>query len=111
MCFSQYSQYAPRPVAEESSAKVTRPAGAPPSRAEMDPNLFGSIPTPPEWRVAAEEAHMHEHTHAPTTNGSTGIAVQAVGNGTSEIAGVSTQTLEAVVVELANGSKLLICPL
>jgi hypothetical protein len=54
---------------------------------------------------------MHDHTHAPTVNGAGGFAVQAVGNGSSQIAGVSTQTLEAVVVELANGTKLLICPL
>ena len=39
------------------------------------------------------------------------MLVKAVGGGTSEITGVSTQTLEAVVVELVNGTKLLICPL
>jgi hypothetical protein len=111
MCFSQYTQYAQRPVAEESSIQVVRPAGAPPSRAETDPNLFGPIPTPPEWEVAADDAHMHDHTNAPTVNGAGGFAVQAVANGSSQIAGVSTQTLEAVVVELANGTKLLICPL
>ena len=34
------------------------------------------------------------------------------GNGSAEIASVKTQTVEAVVVELSNGStKLLICPL
>ena len=33
------------------------------------------------------------------------------GNGSAEIASVKTQTVEAVVVELSNGTKLLICPL
>ncbi len=108
MCFSQYTEYVPRPVTEEVGATVVRPVGAPPSRAEMDPNLFGPKPTPPEWQEAAQEA---AHTHSHGANGSPGIAVQAIGGGTSEITGVSTQTLEAVVVELANGTKLLICPL
>ena len=103
MCFSQYSVYAPRPVTEEVGATAVRPLGATPSRAETDHNLFGPKPTPPAWQEAG-------HIHSNGTNGSAGIAVKAVGGGTSEIAGVSTQTLEAVVVELACGTKLLICP-
>ena len=108
MCFSQYSEYAPRPVREEVATEVVRPEGAPPSRAEMDPNLLGPKPTPPEWQVAPQQV-SHTHSHEP--NGSPGIAVQALGAGATGIAGVSTQTVEAVVVELANGTKLLICPL
>ena len=104
MCFSQYSVYVPRPVTEEVGAIAVRPLGTPPSRAETDHNLFGPKPTPPGWQEAG-------HDHSNGTNGLAGNAVKVVGGGTSEITGVSTQTLEAVVVKLVNGTKLLICPL
>lgn len=110
MCFSQYTEYAPRPVREEMDVTVVRPEGAPPSKAELDGNLFGPKPTPPEWAVAQAPANGHTHTHAEVAPK---VAVQAIGsqvNGAA-IASVSTQTVEAVVVELANGTKLLICPL
>ena len=135
MCFSQFATYAPRP---EKAYKVVRPNGAPVTQAEQDPNLYGAIPTPPEWRVEVteeelEDVHDHEHDHGSKGNGQTATttapaaavytapapqnggaqvsAVAAPQNGTAQIAAVSTQTVEAVVVELANGTKLLICPL
>ena len=128
MCFSQFAQYTERPVKE---FKTVRPAGAPLTNAEKDPNLFGAIPAPPEWRVEVEpensHEHEHEHSHTPNGNGNGHQQVEATqapaaavytsphpGNGASngnEIAAVKTQTIEAVVVELANGTKLLICPL
>jgi hypothetical protein len=36
---------------------------------------------------------------------------QSQANGSTTVASVTTQTVEAVVVELSNGTKLLICPL
>jgi len=51
MCFSQFAQFEPRPTFEEAVPAVTRPEGAPPTQAERDPNLYGPIPMPPEWRV------------------------------------------------------------
>ena len=111
MCFSQYTEYAPRPVREEMDVTVVRPEGAPPSKAELDANLFGPKPTPPEWATAQAPVNEHTHTHAEVAPN---VAVQAIGsqaNGSATVASVSTQTLEAVVVELANGTKLLICPL
>jgi len=135
MCFSQFATYAPRP---EKEYKVVRPNGAPVTQAEQDPNLYGAIPTPPEWRVEVTEdelegVHDHEHDHGSNGNGQTAApvapaatvyaeapqnsaapkvsAVAAPQNGTAQIAAVTTQTVEAVVVELANGTKLLICPL
>ena len=128
MCFSQFAQYTERPVKEY---KTVRPAGAPLTDAEKDPNLFGAIPAPPAWRVEVEPEdnhdHDHEHSHA-NDNGNghqytaevvqkpaaTVYAAPSPGNGEIEgntVAAVKTQTLEAVVVEMANGTKLLICPL
>jgi hypothetical protein len=124
MCFSQFAQYGPRPVKEYTTV---RPAGAPLTQAEQDPNLFGAIPAPPEWRVEVtpEENHAHDHPHDQGQNNGHEHITQSVetpaatvyaaanqGNGAANsIASVSTQTVEAVVVELANGTKLLICPL
>ena len=118
MCFSQFAQYAPRPVYKYEAPE--RPEGAPPTKADLDENLFGPKPLPPEWQqtVVHDHAHMHE---AQQQNGNgapaaaaTGAAVhiaQSQANGSATVASVSTQTVEAVVVELSNGTKLLICPL
>lgn len=115
MCFSQYASYAPRPVKEYTTV---RPAGTPPTKAEQDPNLFGAIPAPPEWRVETtpEDGHDHDHDHGHDTNtvetpAATVYAATNHGSNTPGIAAVTTQTVEAVVVELSNGTKLLICPL
>jgi hypothetical protein len=112
MCFSQFAQYAPRPVKEYTP--VQRPAGAPPTNAELDPNLYGPVPTPPEWQEASASANGHSHaTNVAETPAATVYAAtsSAEANGTSAISAVKTQTVEAVVVELANGTRLLICPL
>jgi hypothetical protein len=115
MCFSQYASYAPRPVKEYTTV---RPAGTPPTKAEQDPNLFGAIPAPPEWRVETtpEDGHDHDHDHGHDTNtvetpAATVYAATNHGSSTPGISAVTTQTVEAVVVELSNGTKLLICPL
>ncbi len=123
MCFSQFAQFEPRPTFEEAVPAATRPEGAPPTKAEQDTNLYGPIPMPPEWRVEATsdngQDHVHEHgnghnhaTQAVETPAATVYAAPNPGNGAAtSVASVSTQTVEAVVVELANGTKLLICPL
>ena len=130
MCFSQFAQYAPRPVYHYEPP--ARPDDAPPTKAELDDNLYGPKPLPPQWQQPAvqENGHSHEHTHVG--NGAAAPAVTPVAvapvaaapvaaatpaatvvatNGSTAIASVSTQTVEAVVVELANGTRLLICPL
>jgi len=123
MCFSQFAQFEPRPTYEETVPAATRPEGAPLTQAEQDPNLYGPIPMPPEWRVEAtsdnDQDHVHEHgnvhdhaTQAVETPAATVYAAQNPGNGAAtSVTSVTTQTLEAVVVELANGTRLLICPL
>lgn len=123
MCFSQFAQFEPRPTFEETVPAATRPEGAPPTKAEQDPNLYGPIPMPPEWRVEATsdngQDHVHEHgngqnhtTQAVETPAATVFAAPNPVNGAAtSVTSVTTQTLEAVVVELANGTRLLICPL
>ena len=112
MCFSQYAQYAPRPINESAvETPVQRPSDAPPTKAEMDENLFGPIPTPPEWRVAPPaETNQHQVTSNTEIPGAAVFTTAENINGNA-VATVKTQTVEAVVVELANGTKLLICPL
>ncbi len=125
MCFSQFAQFEPRPTFEEAVPAVTRPEGAPPTQAEQDTNLYGPIPMPPEWRVEATsdngQDHVHEHSennghkHATNAVETPAAAVYATtnqGNGAAtSVTSVTSQTVEAVVVELANGTRLLICPL
>jgi hypothetical protein len=121
MCFSQFAQYTPRPVYQYEAPE--RPEGAPPTKAELDENLFGPKPLPPQWQQPAVHEHGHEHTHEVHHHNGNGAAatataapapaihVAAAQNGTTAVTSVSTQTVEAVVVELSNGTKLLICPL
>lgn len=90
MCMSSYAQYHPRPVRDET---LPRPEGAAVTSAEADTNLFGPRPTPPAWTH-----HMHNH-HADD--------VQAV---ISSVAGAKTVDAGGVIVELSNGTRLLICP-
>jgi hypothetical protein len=116
MCFSQFAQYAPRPVYQYDVPE--RPEDAPLTKADLDENLFGPKPLPPQWQQPV--AHDHKHIHdAQQQNGNGTVAApvaavqvaQAQANGSTTVASVSTQTVEAVVVELSNGTKLLICPL
>lgn len=118
MCFSQFAQYAPRPVYQYDVPE--RPEDAPLTKADLDENLYGPKPLPPQWQkpVIHDHGHLHE---APQQNGNgaaaavtAGAAVQVAqsqANGSAAVASVTTQTVEAVVVELSNGTKLLICPL
>jgi len=118
MCFSQFAQYAPRPVYQYEPPE--RPEGTPLTKADLDENLYGPKPLPPQWQKPAVHDHGHNH-EAPQQNGNgaaaavtAGAAVhvaQSQANGSATVTSVTTQTVEAVVVELSNGTKLLICPL
>ncbi len=92
MCMSAYSTYHPRPVTQDDRP---RPIDVAPTPAELDTNLFGPKPMPPEWAEAAVEVAKHDH-------------------GTNEVVGVqgavSSQPAGGVIVELADGTRLLICP-
>jgi hypothetical protein len=92
MCMSAYSTYHPRPVTPDGHP---RPVGAPATTAELDANLFGPRPVPPEWAEKADDAVENHH-------------------GTNEAIGVqgaiSSQQTGGVIVELADGTRLLICP-
>jgi hypothetical protein len=91
MCMSSLTHYHPRPVRADT---VHRPQGAPKSAAESDPNLFGPKPTPPEWLQAA-----------PTP-----AVAEELTNEIVSVAGARTQAAGGVIVELSNGTRLLICP-
>ena len=122
MCFSQFAQYAPRPVYQYEAPE--RPEGAPPSKADLDDNLFGPKPLPPEWQKPAVHDHgpLHE-VHNQNGNGAAAAAARVAApaaavhvtgvqnNDSASVTSVTTRTVEAVVVELSNGTKLLICPL
>ncbi len=116
MCFSQFAQYAPRPVYQYDVPE--RPEDAQPTKADLDENLFGPKPLPPQWQKPVEPDHRHIHD-AQHQNGNGTVAApiaavqvaQSQANGSTTVASVTTQTVEAVVVELSNGTKLLICPL
>jgi hypothetical protein len=90
MCMSSYAQYHPRPVLDET---VRRPQGAAVTSAEADTNLFGPKPTPPAWT-------HHTHTE-PADDMQTVI---------SSVSGGKTVDASGVIVELSNGTRLLICP-
>jgi hypothetical protein len=90
MCMSSYAEYHPRPVREET---FHRPEGAAVTSAEADSNLFGPKPMPPAWTH-----HPHDHdTHEMQT------VISSVSGGKTTDAG-------GVIVELSNGTRLLICP-
>jgi hypothetical protein len=115
MCFSQFAQYAPRPVYQYEPPE--RPESAPPTKADLDENLYGPKPLPPQWQQPVvhdhghrDEAHHHNGNGTATAPPAAAVHV-AQANGSATVASVTTQTVEAVVVELSNGTKLLICPL
>ena len=58
MCMSAYSTYHPRPVVQDEQP---RPIGVALPPAELDTNLFGPKPMPPEWAAAAEDIADHHH--------------------------------------------------
>lgn len=116
MCFSQFAQYAPRPVYHYEAPE--RPEDAPPTKAELDENLFGPKPLPPQWQKPVVHDHGHSHeAHHQNGNGAATAPTAAVhvaqsqANGSATVTSVTTQTVEAVVVQLSNGTKLLICPM
>jgi hypothetical protein len=132
MCFSQFAQYAPRPVYQYDAPE--RPESAPPTKADLDENLYGPKPLPPQWQKPVVNAHGRDHVHiheahlseAQLQNGNGAAAAQVAAapapaaavhvtgvqnNDTASVTSVTTQTVEAVVVELSNGTRLLICPL
>ena len=81
MCFSQYTQYVPRPVTTNGAA---HPSASITTALAADPNIFGMLAADAE-----EAAHCHEPTSA-ATGGS---------------------TVESVIVSLPDGRRLLITPL
>ena len=93
MCMSGFTQYHPRPVKTDPTH---RPAGAPVSTAEEDPNLYGPKPTPPEWQQEPVPVADHDH--------------HVVDDAIVSIAGAKTQAAGGVIVELSSGTRLLICP-
>ena len=110
MCFSQFAHYAPRPVYQYEAPE--RPEGTPLTKADLDENLYGPKPLPPEWQEMRAPVNGHSHDHSHEANGTAVAAVQvAAGQNGTAVTSVTTQTVEAVVVELSNGTKLLICPL
>jgi hypothetical protein len=117
MCFSQFAQYAPRPVYQYEPPE--RPEGTPLTKADLDENLYGPKPLPPQWQQPVVHDHGQSHeAHHSNGNGTATAApaaavhvAQAQSNGPATVASVTTQTVEAVVVELSNGTRLLICPL
>ena len=116
MCFSQFAQYAPRPVYQYEPPE--RPEGTPLTKADLDENLYGPKPLPPQWQqpVVHDHGHIHDARHQNgngTAAGPTAAVhvAQVQGNGSATVASVTTQTVEAVVVELSNGTRLLMCPL
>ncbi len=103
MCFSPYAEYVPRPVAQ---MHVVRPEGAPPTDAERDANLFGPKPMPSDWIDSRSEDL--DGTRAGSDNGhETATATNEI----VTVSGGSTKTIEAVVIELKDGTRLLVCTL
>lgn len=90
MCMSSYAEYHPRPVREDS---VHRPEGAAVTSAEADTNLFGPKPIPPAW---TSQVHDHDAEEIQTV--------------VSSVSNAKTQDAGGVIVELSNGTRLLICP-
>jgi hypothetical protein len=117
MCFSQFAQYAPRPIYQYEPPE--RPEGTPLTKADLDENLYGPKPLPPQWQKPVVHDHGHNHEALPQNGNGAAPApaaaavhvAQAPANGSATVASVTTQTVEAVVVELSNGTRLLICPL
>ena len=109
MCFSQYAQYAPRPVVQDQHYEYeapARPEGAPPTKADLDDNLFGPKPMPPEWQQkrASHSAVMDQNNgHSHTHNGHS--APTAVAHQETAVGGLNA-SVAAIVVELTNGTKL-----
>ena len=93
MCMSSYAEYHPRPVRQDREESVHRTEGAAVTSAEADKNLFGPKPMPPAW---TNHAHGHDAEEIQTV-------VSSVSSG-------KTQDACGVIVELSNGTRLLICP-
>ena len=91
MCMSGFTQYHPRPVKTDTQFRTE---GTVETAADHDPNLYGPKPQPFVWEEqAAPAADSH-----------------AVDDAIVSIAGAKTQAAGGVIVELSNGTRLLICP-
>ena len=93
MCMSSATQYHPRPVRADT---IHRPEGAPASTAASDTKLYGPKPVPPEWLDAVEPPVVRDPVES----------LQEI----VSVAGAKTQDAGGVIVELSNGTRLLICP-
>ena len=91
MCMSGFTQYHPRPVKTDTQFRAE---GAADTAADHDPNLYGPKPQPFVWEEPA----------TPTEDS------RAVDDAIVSIAGAKTQAAGGVIVELSNGTRLLICP-
>lgn len=91
MCMSGVTQYHPRPVRPDAPH---RHESTTESAADLDPNLYGPTPRPFEPENSAEPAADR----------------RAVGDAVASIVGANTQPAGGVIVELSNGTRLLICP-
>jgi hypothetical protein len=105
MCFSQFAQYAPRPVYEYDPPE--RPQNAPLTVADLDDNLYGPKPLPPEWQKPAmvNEGLTHSHVHSNGAQAAVQAAVQAAPRNAPAADGLNAG-VAAIVVELTNGTKL-----
>lgn len=91
MCMSGFTQYHPRPIKTDTrvqSDTITETA------ADHDAQLYGPRPKPFVWEEPA----------APIADG------RAVDDAIVSISGANTQAAGGVIVELSNGTRLLICP-
>jgi hypothetical protein len=91
MCMSGVTQYHPRPVRPDATRRHESTAE---SVADHDPNLFGPTPRPFEPGERAEPA----------------ADARPVGSAVASIIGANTQDAGGVIVELSDGTRLLICP-
>ena len=91
MCMSGVTQYHPRPVRPDAPHRHESTTA---SAADLDPNLYGPTPKPFEPEEPAERA----------------ADTRAIDDAVVSIAGAKTQAAGGVIVELSNGTRLLICP-
>jgi hypothetical protein len=94
MCMSGVTQYHPRPVRPDAPHWHETTTE---SAADLDPNLFGPAPKPFGSETPAEPS---------VTNVSDGEVEKVI----ISVDAPSAQAAGGVIVELSNGTRLLICP-
>jgi hypothetical protein len=94
MCMSGVTQYHPRPVRPDAPHRHETTTE---SAADLDPNLYGPAPRPSGWETPAGPS---------VVNVSDGEAEKVI----ISVDAPSAQAAGGVIVELSNGTRLLICP-